>query len=99
MIVFQADFPYLRCTADVYGLRRAIDPSPGNRPNMIGINIQPHRDRIFIFQATVGSHAAQRFRQHDGGTTMQDPEWLIKVKEGRLNEVESFAKKSLAKLY
>ena len=43
---------------------------------MIGINIQPHSDRIFIFQATVGSHVAQRFRQHDGGTTMQDPEWL-----------------------
>jgi 2,4-dienoyl-CoA reductase-like NADH-dependent reductase (Old Yellow Enzyme family) len=34
-----------------------------------------------------------------GRALLQDPEWLIKVKEGRLNEVESFAKKSLAKLY
>jgi 2,4-dienoyl-CoA reductase-like NADH-dependent reductase (Old Yellow Enzyme family) len=34
-----------------------------------------------------------------GRALLQDPEWLNKVKEGRLNEVESFAKKSLAKLY
>tara|TARA_R110000851_G_scaffold76968_1_gene169383 strand:- start:229 stop:753 length:525 start_codon:yes stop_codon:yes gene_type:complete len=34
-----------------------------------------------------------------GRALLQDPEWLIKVKEGRLNEVESFAKKSLAKLF
>ncbi len=34
-----------------------------------------------------------------GRALLQDPEWLVKVKEGRLNEVEAFAKKSLAKLY
>jgi len=34
-----------------------------------------------------------------GRALLQDPEWLVKVREGRLNEVESFAKKSLAKLY
>ncbi|MBU2953020.1 NADH:flavin oxidoreductase [Marinobacter sp. F3R08] len=34
-----------------------------------------------------------------GRALLQDPEWLTKVKEGRLNEVESFAKKSLAELY
>ncbi|TGN38969.1 NADH:flavin oxidoreductase [Marinobacter confluentis] len=34
-----------------------------------------------------------------GRALLQDPEWLIKVKEGRLNEVEAFAKKSLTKLY
>jgi hypothetical protein len=30
---------------------------------------------------------------------LQDPEWLMKVKEGRISDVEAFAKKSLAKLY
>lgn len=34
-----------------------------------------------------------------GRALLQDPEWLIKVREGRLDEVGSFAKKSLAKLY
>jgi 2,4-dienoyl-CoA reductase-like NADH-dependent reductase (Old Yellow Enzyme family) len=47
----------------------------------------------------------QRMNNHEfeliavGRALLQDPEWLIKVKEGRLNEVESFANKSLAKLY
>lgn len=34
-----------------------------------------------------------------GRALLQDPEWLVKVKEGRLDEVEAFARKSLAKLY
>ncbi|MDV2078123.1 NADH:flavin oxidoreductase [Marinobacter xestospongiae] len=34
-----------------------------------------------------------------GRALLQDPEWLVKVKEGRLGEVEAFARKSLAKLY
>src|SRR5690606_12530845 len=34
-----------------------------------------------------------------GRAVLQDPEWLVKVKEGRLNEVEAFAKKALTKLY
>jgi len=34
-----------------------------------------------------------------GRALLQDPEWLVKVKEGRIGEVEPFAKKSLAKLY
>src|SRR5690554_2128946 len=34
-----------------------------------------------------------------GRALLQDPEWLIKVKEGRLGEVDDFARKSLTKLY
>ncbi len=34
-----------------------------------------------------------------GRALLQDPEWLVKVKEGRIGEVEPFAKKSLTKLY
>ncbi|WP_404366025.1 NADH:flavin oxidoreductase [Marinobacter sp.] len=34
-----------------------------------------------------------------GRALLQDPEWLVKVKEGRIAEVEAFAKKSLMKLY
>jgi 2,4-dienoyl-CoA reductase-like NADH-dependent reductase (Old Yellow Enzyme family) len=34
-----------------------------------------------------------------GRALLQDPEWLVKVKEGRISDVEAFAKKSLAKLY
>ncbi|MEP5981303.1 MAG: NADH:flavin oxidoreductase [Marinobacter alexandrii] len=34
-----------------------------------------------------------------GRALLQDPEWLVKVREGRIGEVEPFAKKSLAKLY
>src|SRR5690606_15385554 len=34
-----------------------------------------------------------------GRAWLQDTEWLVKVKEGRLNEVEAFAKKALTKLY
>lgn len=34
-----------------------------------------------------------------GRALLQDPEWLIKVKEGRIHEVEPFARKSLTKLY
>ena len=34
-----------------------------------------------------------------GRALLQDPEWLIKVKEGRIDDVEAFAKKSLTKLY
>ena len=34
-----------------------------------------------------------------GRALLQDPDWLVKVKEGRLDDVEAFAKKSLAKLY
>ncbi|NMT62668.1 NADH:flavin oxidoreductase [Marinobacter orientalis] len=34
-----------------------------------------------------------------GRALLQDPEWLVKVKEGRIAEVEPFARKSLAKLY
>jgi 2,4-dienoyl-CoA reductase-like NADH-dependent reductase (Old Yellow Enzyme family) len=34
-----------------------------------------------------------------GRALLQDPEWLLKVKEGRIDMVEPFAKKSLAKLY
>lgn len=34
-----------------------------------------------------------------GRALLQDPEWLVKVKEGRIDAVEPFAKKSLAKLY
>ncbi|BES73787.1 NADH:flavin oxidoreductase [Marinobacter nanhaiticus D15-8W] len=34
-----------------------------------------------------------------GRALLQDPEWLVKVKEGRIGDVEPFAKKSLAKLY
>ena len=34
-----------------------------------------------------------------GRALLQDPEWLVKVKEGRLADVEAFAKKSLARLY
>ena len=34
-----------------------------------------------------------------GRALLQDPEWLIKVKEGRTTEVEPFARKSLKALY
>ncbi|MEH6356724.1 MAG: NADH:flavin oxidoreductase [Marinobacter sp.] len=34
-----------------------------------------------------------------GRALLQDPEWLTKVKEGRLGEVDDFARKSLTKLY
>ena len=34
-----------------------------------------------------------------GRALLQDPEWLVKVKAGRIGEVEPFAKKSLTKLY
>ncbi|SDW83855.1 NADH:flavin oxidoreductase [Marinobacter mobilis] len=34
-----------------------------------------------------------------GRALLQDPEWLVKVKEGRLDEVEPFARKSLTQLY
>ncbi len=34
-----------------------------------------------------------------GRALLQDPDWLVKVKEGRLDDVEAFARKSLAKLY
>lgn len=34
-----------------------------------------------------------------GRALLQDPEWLIKLREGRATEIEPFAKKSLAKLY
>lgn len=34
-----------------------------------------------------------------GRALLQDPEWLVKVKEGRIDDVEPFAKKSLAKLF
>ena len=34
-----------------------------------------------------------------GRALLQDPEWLVKVKDGRIGEVEPFAKKSLTKLY
>jgi len=34
-----------------------------------------------------------------GRALLQDPEWLVKVKEGRIADVEAFAKKSLANLY
>ena len=34
-----------------------------------------------------------------GRALLQDPEWLAKVKAGRIGEVEPFAKKSLTKLY
>lgn len=34
-----------------------------------------------------------------GRALLQDPEWLVKVREGRIGEVEAFAKKSLTKLY
>jgi 2,4-dienoyl-CoA reductase-like NADH-dependent reductase (Old Yellow Enzyme family) len=34
-----------------------------------------------------------------GRALLQDPAWLIKVQEGRIDDVEAFAKKSLTKLY
>lgn len=34
-----------------------------------------------------------------GRALLQDPEWLIKLREGRATEIEPFAKKSLARLY
>ncbi len=34
-----------------------------------------------------------------GRALLQDPDWLLKVKEGRLEEVDAFAKKSLGTLY
>jgi len=34
-----------------------------------------------------------------GRALLQDPEWLTKVKEGRLGDVDDFARKSLTKLY
>ncbi|MAA65474.1 MAG: 12-oxophytodienoate reductase [Alteromonadaceae bacterium] len=34
-----------------------------------------------------------------GRALLQDPDWLVKVKEGRIGEVEPFAKKSLKELY
>jgi len=34
-----------------------------------------------------------------GRALLQDPEWLTKVKEGRLGEVDDFARKSLTRLY
>lgn len=34
-----------------------------------------------------------------GRALLQDPEWLVKVKDGRIGDVEPFARKSLAKLY
>ncbi len=34
-----------------------------------------------------------------GRALLQDPQWLTKVKEGRIGEVDDFARKSLTKLY
>ncbi len=34
-----------------------------------------------------------------GRALLQDPEWLVKVKEGRIADVEAFAKKALTTLY
>lgn len=34
-----------------------------------------------------------------GRALLQDPQWLTKVKEGRISEVDDFARKSLTKLY
>ncbi|SFL90653.1 NADH:flavin oxidoreductase [Marinobacter zhejiangensis] len=34
-----------------------------------------------------------------GRALLQDPEWLVKVKDGRLDDVKPFARKSLTKLY
>ena len=48
---------------------------------------------------------AERMNNHEfeliavGRALLQDPEWLTKVKEGRLGEVDDFARKSLTKLY
>ena len=48
---------------------------------------------------------AERMTNHEfeliavGRALLQDPEWLTKMKEGRGDEVEAFAKKSLAKLF
>tara|TARA_R110000824_G_scaffold12988_3_gene56661 strand:+ start:1719 stop:2810 length:1092 start_codon:yes stop_codon:yes gene_type:complete len=48
---------------------------------------------------------AERMNNHEfeliavGRALLQDPEWLTKVKEGRLGEVDDFARNSLTKLY
>ena len=48
---------------------------------------------------------AERMNNHEfeliavGRALLQDPEWLTKVKEGRLGEVGDFARNSLTKLY
>ena len=34
-----------------------------------------------------------------GRALLQDPEWLLKVKEGRVSEVAPFANKALTELY
>ena len=48
---------------------------------------------------------AERMNNHEfeliavGRALLQDPEWLTKIKEGRLGEVDDFARNSLTKLY
>ncbi len=34
-----------------------------------------------------------------GRALLQDPEWVVKVEQGRFDELEDFTKESVAKLY
>ena len=58
------------------GTGSSVDPAAGNRADVVGIDIQANGHGVLVFQATIGRHTAERFRQQYRRAPMQNAKRL-----------------------
>ena len=75
-VVAQVNLPDLRGASDVHRAGGAGDPTAFDAPDVVGIDVQPHR-AVALGRCVARTARAQGFGQHHAHTAMQQAKRLL----------------------